>query len=143
MLPTRDALERASEAELDLVEISPNSTPPVCRIMDYGKYKYQQQKKNSKKNQKTVELKELKFRPHIETHDYNVKMKQAHKFLAEGNKVKFTLRFRGREMAHKEIGMGVLNRIREELGDKVKVESEPKLEGRQMVMVVTPVAQKA
>lgn len=135
-----DALERAAEAGLDLVEISPNSEPPVCKILDYGKYKYQAQKKaaEARKKQRTVEVKEIKMRPNIDTHDYDVKMRSMRRFFDEGDKVKVTLRFRGREMAHQELGTLLLVRVRNDTSTIAKVESEPKLEGRQMVMVLTP-----
>jgi translation initiation factor IF-3 len=135
-----DALERALEAGLDLVEISPNSEPPVCKILDYGKYKYQAQKKaaEARKKQRTVEVKEIKMRPNIDTHDYDVKMRSMRRFFEEGDKVKVTLRFRGREMAHQELGTLLLVRVRDDTSTIAKVESEPKLEGRQMVMVLAP-----
>ena len=135
-----DALERALEAGLDLVEISPNSKPPVCKILDYGKYKYQAQKKaaEARKKQRTVEVKEIKMRPNIDTHDYDVKMRSMRRFFEEGDKVKVTLRFRGREMAHQELGTLLLVRVRDDTSTIAKVESEPKLEGRQMVMVLAP-----
>lgn len=138
------ALRLADEAGLDLVEISPNAAPPVCKILDYGKYKYEQQKKaaEARKNQKIVDIKEIKIRPGIEEHDYGVKMKNARRFLEEGDKVKVTMRFRGREMAHQNIGMDLLKRMREELSDIGKVESEPKFEGRQIMMVIGPEVQK-
>lgn len=134
------ALRLADEAGLDLVEISPGAVPPVCKILDYGKYKYEQQKKaaEARKNQKIVDLKEIKIRPGIEEHDYGVKMKNARRFLEDGDKVKVTMRFRGREMAHQNIGMDLLKRMREELSDIGKVESEPKFEGRQIMMVIAP-----
>jgi translation initiation factor IF-3 len=127
-------------AGLDLVEISPDAEPPVCKILDYGKYKYQEQKKaaEARKSQKIVELKEIKMRPSIDDHDYDVKIKAMRRFFEEGDKVKVTLRFRGREMAHMQLGMQVLQRVKAELGDTIKVESEPRLEGRQMVMVLAP-----
>lgn len=130
----------AEEAELDLVEISPQAQPPVCKIMDYGKFRYQQQKKASeaKKKQKVIEVKEVKFRPGTEEADYQVKMRNVVRFLEEGNKAKITLRFRGREMAHQELGMQMYDRIEKDLGDLAIVEQRPKLEGRQMVMVVAP-----
>ena len=130
----------AAEAGLDLVEISPNNNPPICKILDFGKYKYQAQKKaaDQRKKQKTQDVKEIKMRPNIDTHDYEVKMRQVKKFLDEGDKVKLTMRFRGREMAHQELGLEVLIKVREEIEDISKVESEPKLEGRQMMMVVSP-----
>ena len=135
-----DAQERANGVGLDLVEISPDAEPPVCKILDYGKYKYQEQKKaaEARKSQKIVEIKEIKMRPSIDDHDYDVKIKAMRRFFEEGDKVKVTLRFRGREMAHMQLGMQVLQRVKAELGDTVKIESEPRLEGRQMVMVLTP-----
>jgi translation initiation factor IF-3 len=143
-MPTGEAIELAQEVGLDLVEVSPNSSPPVCKIMDFGKYKYQAQKKASetRKKQKTVEVKEIKMRPNIDTHDYDVKMRAIHRFFDEGDKVKLTLRFRGREMAHQELGLQLLHKVRDEVADLAKVESEPRLEGRQMVMVLAPTAQK-
>ena len=134
------ALARAETAGLDLVEISPNSEPPVCKILDYGKFKYQAQKKanEARKKQKTIDVKEIKMRPGIEQHDYDVKMRAINKFLDEGDKVKVTIRFRGREFLHQELGLHVLNRVREEVGEKAKVEAVPKMEGRQMVMVMAP-----
>jgi translation initiation factor IF-3 len=134
------ALSAADEAGLDLVEISPNAQPPVCKITDLGKMKYQGQKKaaEARKKQKIIEIKEIKMRPNIDTHDYEVKMKAVRRFFDEGDKVKLTLRFRGREMAHLELGMQLLNRVREEVEPIAKVEAEPKLEGRQMMMVLAP-----
>ncbi|GAB2186948.1 hypothetical protein LAB1_42570 [Roseibium sp. LAB1] len=131
----------AADAGLDLVEIQPNANPPVCKILDYGRYKYQAQKKaaEARKKQKTVEIKEIKMRPNIDTHDYEVKMKSMLRFFGEGDKVKVTLRFRGREMAHQDLGMNLLNKVREETNEIAKVESAPKLEGRQMVMVLAPI----
>lgn len=136
----KQAIEKAMEAGLDLVEISPNAEPPVCKILDYGKYKYEQQKKaaEAKKKQKTVDVKEIKLRPTIEDHDYGVKLKAARKFLEGGDKVKVTLRFRGREMAHMELGLDVLNRMKDDLLDIGKVDQEPKSEGRQVMMVMSP-----
>nr|WP_262494981.1 translation initiation factor IF-3 [Paracoccus thiocyanatus] len=133
-------LELAQEAGLDLVEISPNATPPVCKIMDLGKFKYEQQKREAeaRKKQKTIEIKEIKFRPGTDSHDYDVKMRSVLKFLAEGDKVKITLRFRGREMAHQQIGMELLNRVAADVGEAGKIESMPRLEGRQMVMMISP-----
>ena len=130
----------AEEAGLDLVEIVPNAEPPVCKIVDLGKLKYQNQKKaaEARKKQKTVEIKEIKMRPNIDIHDYEVKMKAAQRFFEEGDKVKVTLRFRGREMAHQELGMKLLQRVKEDTVEIAKVESEPKLEGRQMMMVLAP-----
>jgi translation initiation factor IF-3 len=134
------ALARAAEAGLDLVEIAPNSTPPVCKILDYGKYKYQAQKKaaEARKKQKVVEVKEIKFRPMIDDHDYDVKMRAMQRFFEEGDKVKVTLRFRGREMAHQELGAQLLERVRGDTAEIAKVEQEPKFEGRQMIMVLAP-----
>jgi translation initiation factor IF-3 len=136
----QSALERAAEAGLDLVEISPNTNPPVCKILDVGKYKYQAQKKaaEARKKQKVVEVKEIKFRPMIDDHDYEVKMRSMRRFFDEGDKVKVTLRFRGREMAHQELGTKLLERVREDVANLAKVEMEPRLEGRQMVMVMAP-----
>lgn len=133
-------MELAEGTGLDLVEISPSNDPPICKILDLGKYKYQAQKKaaEQRKKQKTQEVKEIKMRPNIDTHDYEVKMRSVRKFLEDGDKVKVTMRFRGREMAHQELGLEVLNRVREEIGEISKVEAEPKLEGRQMMMVVAP-----
>ena len=130
----------AEEADLDLVEISPHTDPPVCKILDFGKYKYEQQKRRNeaRKKQKTIDVKEVKFRPNIEQHDYEVKMRQVRKFLGEGDKVKVTMRFRGREMAHQEIGSELLTRIKTDLTDMAKVEQNPNMEGRQMIMVVAP-----
>jgi translation initiation factor IF-3 len=135
-----DALAKAQEAGLDLVEISPNATPPVCKLLDFGKYKYQEQKKQAeaRKKQKVVEVKEVKFRPMIDDHDYDVKMRSMTRFFEEGDKVKVTLRFRGREMAHQELGVQLLNRVKDDTSKMAKVESEPRVEGRQMVMVLTP-----
>jgi translation initiation factor IF-3 len=140
VVQTRDAILMAQEAGLDLVEIAPNSVPPVCKILDYGRFKYQNQKKanEARKRQHVVEIKEIKLRPGIDTHDYDVKMKAIHRFFEEGDKVKVTLRFRGREMAHQELGFKLLNKVKEELATLAKVESEPQLEGRQMVMVLAP-----
>ena len=135
-----EAMDMAAEVGLDLVEISPNARPPVCKIMDFGKFKYEQQKKanEAKKKQKIIEIKEVKFRPNIDTHDYDVKMRSVHKFLGEGDKVKVTLRFRGREMAHQDIGRELLQRIAGDVEELGKIEAMPKLEGRQMTMVVAP-----
>ncbi len=140
VMPIHDALERAAEAGLDLVEVSPTADPPVCKVLDYGKYKYQSQKKASeaRKKQKTVDVKEIKMRPGIEPHDYEVKLRAINKFLDEGDKVKVTIRFRGREFLHQELGMNVLQRVRNEVDEKAKVESYPKMEGRQMIMVIAP-----
>ncbi|WP_081871237.1 translation initiation factor IF-3 [Nitratireductor basaltis] len=140
VVSTDEALRIAQDAGLDLVEVSPNAEPPVCKITDLGKLKYQSQKKaaEARKKQKTVEIKEIKMRPNIDTHDYEVKLKAARRFFEAGDKVKVTLRFRGREMAHMELGMKLLNRVREEVEEIAKVEAEPKLEGRQMMMVLAP-----
>lgn len=139
MTPSR-ALEMAVAAGLDLVEISPNAEPPVCKIMDFGKYKYEQQKREAeaRRNQKIIEIKEIKFRPGTDTHDYDVKMRSVNRFLEEGDKVKVTLRFRGREMAHQELGIELLNRVAADIAQIGKIESMPKLEGRQMVMMIAP-----
>ncbi|MDG5497157.1 translation initiation factor IF-3 [Niveispirillum sp. BGYR6] len=136
----RDALFAAEEAGLDLVEVSPNAEPPVCKILDYGKYKYEAQKKanEARKKQKIIEVKEIKLRPNIDEHDYDIKMKAMRRFLEEGDKVKVTMRFRGREMAHQDIGMNVLVKVRDTLEDLGKVEQMPKLEGKQMIMVLAP-----
>jgi translation initiation factor IF-3 len=134
------ALDKAQEAGLDLVEIAPNSSPPVCKILDYGKYKYQAQKKaaEARKKQKVVEVKEIKLRPMIDDHDYDVKMRSMQRFFEEGDKVKVTLRFRGREMAHQELGYQLLNRVKDDTSKLAKVEQEPRFEGRQVVMVLAP-----
>ena len=130
----------AEEAGLDLVEISPNASPPVCKVMDFGKYKYEQQKREAeaRRKQKTIDIKEIKFRPNTDTHDYEVKMKSIVKFLGNGDKVKITMRFRGREMAHQQLGLELLNRVENDLVNIGKVENMPKLEGRQMVMLIGP-----
>jgi translation initiation factor IF-3 len=135
-----DALVLAQEAGLDLVEISPNATPPVCKLLDFGKYKYQEQKKQAeaRKKQKVVEVKEVKFRPMIDDHDYDVKKRSMIRFFEEGDKVKVTLRFRGREMAHQELGTKLLDRLKEDVSPVAKVEMEPRFEGRQVVMVLAP-----
>ena len=140
VVPIEEARQLAEEAGLDLVEISPNSRPPVVKILDYGKHKFQAQKKASeaRKKQKTVEVKEIKMRPSIDIHDYEVKMRAARRFLEEGDKVKMTLRFRGREMAHQELGLKLLFRVRDDLNTAAKVEMEPRLEGRQMIMILAP-----
>lgn len=140
VVPTDDAISRAMDVGLDLVEVSPHADPPVCKILDYGKYKYEAQKRKNeaRKKQKTIEVKEIKFRPNIDQHDYDVKMRSMHKFIDEGDKVKVTLRFRGREMAHQELGMDVLMRVKEEMDEKAKVEQMPSMEGRQMTMVLAP-----
>ena len=140
IVPTREAISKAVDAGLDLVEVAANVDPPVCKILDYGKLKYETQKKKSeaRKKQKTIDVKEIKFRPNIEQHDYDVKMKAMRRFLEEGDKVKVTLRFRGREMMHQHLGMKVLNRVREETDELAKVEQMPQMEGRQMIMVLAP-----
>ncbi|MBR0642431.1 translation initiation factor IF-3 [Plastoroseomonas hellenica] len=140
VMTAREALMRAYDVGLDLLEISPNAVPPVCKILDYGKYKYEQQKKanEARKKQKVVEIKEIKVRPNIDDHDYETKMKQMKGFISEGDKVKVTLRFRGREMAHQDLGVKVLERIRTDLGEIIKVEQMPRLENRQMIMVLSP-----
>jgi translation initiation factor IF-3 len=140
VVPLREALNMAEEAGLDLVEISPNASPPVCKILDIGKFKYEAQKKlnEARKKQKVIEVKEIKMRPGIDDHDYEVKMRAIHRFLEEGDKVKVTMRFRGREMVHQELGMKVLDRVKAELDEKAKVEQWPRLEGRQMTMVMSP-----
>ena len=140
VMTAREALIRAYDVGLDLLEISPNAVPPVVKILDYGKYKYEQQKKanEARKGQKVVEIKEIKVRPNIDDHDYDVKMRQMKEFIGEGDKVKVTLRFRGREMAHQDLGLKVLDRIRTELAETTKVESMPRLENRQMIMVLAP-----
>ena len=140
VVDTDSALAMAEEEGLDLVEVSPHVSPPVCKILDYGKLKYQEQKKASeaRKRQKTVDVKEIKMRPNIDKHDYDVKMRSVTKFIGEGDKVKVTMRFRGREMAHQELGMQVLIRVRDEVDEIAKVEASPKLEGRQMMMVLAP-----
>ena len=140
MVETLDALRLAEEAGLDLVEVSPDADPPVAKILDYGKYKFQEQKKQAeaRKKQKIVEIKEIKMRPSIDDHDYDVKMRAIRRFFEDGDKVKVTLRFRGREMAHQQLGMAVLQRVKAEVQEISKVESEPRLEGRQMVMVLAP-----
>lgn len=139
-MPIEAALEAASEAGLDLVEVSPNANPPVCKIVDYGKLKYQEQKKKAeaKKKQKTQDVKEIKMRPNIDIHDYQVKTKAMTRFFEDGDKVKVTLRFRGREMAHQDRGMDVMKRVKADFEELAKVEMEPKLEGRQMIMVMSP-----
>ncbi len=135
-----DALEKARELSLDLVEIAPQAEPPVCRIMDWGKYRFEQAKKTqaSRKKQKQIQVKEIKFRPGTDEHDYQVKMRSLHRFIEEGNKVKVTLRFRGREMAHQELGRDILKRIESEMATETTVEQFPRVEGRQMVMMLAP-----
>jgi translation initiation factor IF-3 len=140
VVPIRQALAMAEEASLDLVEISPDARPPVAKILDYGKFKYQEQKKQAeaRKKQKVIEIKEIKMRPMIDDHDYDVKMKAIRRFFEEGDKVKITLRFRGREMAHQELGQQLLDRVKKDTLEIAKVESEPRFEGRQIVMVLAP-----
>lgn len=135
-----EALRQAGELDVDLVEISATANPPVCRLMDYGKFKYQEQKKaaDAKSKQTVIEIKEIKFRPGTDDGDYNIKMRNIRRFLAEGDKCKITLRFRGREITHQELGMALLNRIRTDLADTILVEQFPKLEGRQMIMMIAP-----
>ena len=140
VLDTFDAIRKAEDFGLDLVEVQPNADPPVCKILDYGKFKYEAQKRanEARKKQKIIEVKEIKLRPNIDEHDYQVKMRNVRKFLNAGDKVKVTLRFRGREMAHQELGANVLTRVREETDEFAKVEAMPKMEGRQMIMVLAP-----
>ncbi len=135
-----EALQAAMDAGLDLVEISPQAEPPVCKILDYGKFKYEEQKKKNeaRKKQRIIEIKEVKLRPGIDDHDYDVKMRSMVRFLDEGDKVKVTMRFRGREMAHQELGMEVLMRVKTDLDEKSKIEQMPRMEGRQMIMVLAP-----
>jgi translation initiation factor IF-3 len=140
VVETIAAIKLATEAGMDLVEISPNNNPPVCKIMDYGKFKFQAQKKaaEARKKQKIVEIKEIKLRPMIDDHDYDVKMRAMKRFFEEGDKVKITLRYRGREMAHQDIGTKLLNKVKDEVADIAKVEQDAKFEGRQVVMVLAP-----
>ena len=140
VVSVREALAMAEEQDVDLVEISPTAKPPVCKLMDYGKYKYQQAKKRdeAKKNQKQVQIKEIKFRPGTDEGDYQIKMRNINRFLLDGDKVKVTLRFRGREMAHQQLGAQLLERVKEDLAEVVQIESFPKMEGRQMVMMIAP-----
>lgn len=140
VLYTNEAIEQAKDAGLNLVEVSPNADPPVCKFLDVGKYRYEAQKKANlaRKTQKTQDIKEVKMRPNIDTHDYDVKMRNVNKFIENGDKVKVTLRFRGREMAHQELGMNLLNRVRDDVEEIAKVEAFPRLEGRQMLMVLAP-----
>jgi translation initiation factor IF-3 len=140
-----EALRLAGEMDVDLVEISPTANPPVCRLVDYGKFKYQEQKKaaDAKAKQKVIEVKEVKFRPGTDDGDYNIKLRNIKRFLEEGDKVKITLRFRGREITHQELGMAMLDRMRTDLGDLIVVEQMPKLEGRQMIMMIAPGKKKA
>ena len=143
IMATRDALRMAEEQHLDLVEVAPKAKPPVCRIMDFGKYRYEQQKREqeAKKKQKIVTIKEVKLRPNIEQHDFNVKLKNALRFLEEGNKVKVTIMFRGRELSHPELGREVLDRVSEQLKELVAIERDAKLEGKNMTMILAPKAQ--
>ena len=140
VMPTSSALEAAEEVGLDLVEIVPNADPPVCKILDYGKFKFQEQKKKNeaRKRQKVVEIKEIKLRPNIDIHDYEVKQRAMNRFFEEGDKVKVTMRFRGREMAHPELGMKLLMKVKEDFEPVAKVEYEPRMEGRQMIMILAP-----
>ena len=140
VMPIEDALALAEEAGLDLVEVAPNANPPVCKILDYGKFKYQAQKRaaEARKKQKTIEVKEIKMRPTIDTHDYEVKMRSLRKFISKGDKVKVSIRFRGREVSHADLGRALLERVLADAGDEVKVELQPKMEGRQMVMILAP-----
>ena len=140
VVPTEEALDRAADAGLDLVEVSPNADPPVCKILDFGKLKYENQKKKAeaRKKQKTIDVKEIKMRPGIEEHDYQVKMRSMRRFIDDGDKVKVTLRFRGREMAHQDLGAKVLDRVRDDMDEMAKVEQFPQMEGRQMTMVFAP-----
>ena len=137
---TQEAMERAYELGLDLVEVSPTAHPPVCKFLDIGKYKYEAQKKANlaRKTQRTQEIKEIKMRPNIDDHDYDTKMKKVHDFIGEGDKVKITLRFRGRELSHQQLGMQLLQRVAENVGEIAKVEAYPRMEGRQMLMVLAP-----
>jgi translation initiation factor IF-3 len=140
VVPLADALQRAEAAGLDLVEVSPNAEPPVCKILDYGKFKYEAQKKANaaRKKQKVIDVKEIKMRPNIDDNDYNIKMRKIQEFLSDGDKVKVTLRFRGRELAHQDLAMGLLERVRDELGEQAKIEQFPRMEGRQMIMIMAP-----
>jgi len=140
ILPLAEALRMAGDLDVDLVEISATASPPVCRLVDYGKFKYQEQKKaaEAKSKQKVIEVKEIKFRPGTDDGDYNIKLRNIKRFLDDGDKCKITLRFRGREITHQEIGMALLQRIRDELADMIVVEQFPKLEGRQMIMMIAP-----
>lgn len=144
MVHPAKAMQMAADAGLDLVEISPNANPPVCKIMDFGKFKYETQKREAeaRKKQKIIEVKEVKFRPNTDTHDYDVKMRNVFKFLENGDKVKVTLRFRGREMAHQNLGRELLERVAEDIKEIGKIENMPKMEGRQMIMMIGPLPQK-
>lgn len=140
VLSTRDAIERAADVGLDLVEVSPNADPPVCKFLDVGKFRYEAQKKANaaRKTQKTQEIKEIKMRPNIDDHDYDVKMRNIHRFIGDGDKVKVTLRFRGRELSHQQLGMNLLRRVQEDCAEIAKIEAYPRMEGRQMLMVLAP-----
>lgn len=144
IVPTAEAIRMAMDAEVDLVEVAPNAVPPVCRLMDYGKFRYQEQKRTQeiKSKQKVVQVKEVKFRPATDENDFQTKLRAVKRFLGDGDKAKITLRYRGREMAHQDIGMQVLNRLRDELSEVAQVEQMPKLEGRQMIMVLAPRSKK-
>ncbi|MBT0667923.1 translation initiation factor IF-3 [Novosphingobium profundi] len=140
VLSTREAIERAADVGLDLVEVSPNADPPVCKFLDVGKYRYEAQKKANaaRKTQKTQEIKEIKMRPNIDDHDYDTKMRNVQRFIGDGDKVKVTLRFRGRELSHQQLGMNLLRRVQEDVAEIAKVEAYPRMEGRQMLMVLAP-----
>ena len=140
VVPRQQGLDLADEVGLDLVEVSPNADPPVCKLLDYGKFKYEAQKKanEARKRQKPIDVKEIKMRPTIDDHDYLTKMRAIERFIGDGDKVKVTMRFRGREMVHQDLGMKVLDRVRDDLGDSAKIEQFPKVEGRQMTMVMAP-----
>ncbi|MEY4706930.1 MAG: hypothetical protein RJB58_653 [Pseudomonadota bacterium] len=137
---TREAIEQANEIGLNLVEVSPNADPPVCKFLDVGKYRYEAQKKANaaRKTQKTQEIKEIKMRPNIDSHDYDVKMRSVNRFIEEGDKVKITLRFRGRELSHQELGMNLLKKVQDDVAEVAKIEAYPRMEGRQMLMVLSP-----
>ena len=137
---TREAIEQAAEAGLDLVEVSPNADPPVCKFLDVGKFRYEAQKKANaaRKSQKTQEIKEIKMRPNIDDHDYDVKMRNVQRFILDGDKVKVTLRFRGRELSHQQLGMALLKRVQDDVAEVAKIEAYPRMEGRQMLMVLSP-----
>jgi len=145
VVPIEEALKRARAAGIDLIEVSPNAEPPVCKILDSGKYKYESQKRKAeaKKKQKVVQVKEIKMRPGIDQHDYGVKMRNVIKFIHNGDKVKITLRYRGREMAHQDLGMDVLQRVKQDTAEIAKVEHQPKMEGRQMIMILGPIPANA
>lgn len=140
VLYTQEAIEQAADVGLNLVEVSPNADPPVCKFLDVGKFRYEAQKKANaaRKTQKTQDIKEVKMRPNIDTHDYDVKMRNVNRFIEDGDKVKITLRFRGREMAHQQLGMNLLKRVQEDVAETAKVEAFPRMEGRQMLMVLSP-----